>query len=144
MKRLTRDDYVLAVLATAKGQSLSPVQVQKLFFLLDARVSEQIGGAYFAFEPYDYGPFDAGVYQDIDALVRRGFATVDRSSYVRRYQLTPEGQDRGAALLSELPAPVQNFAQRCCDFVRAHGFAELVSAIYREFPDMKVNSVFRH
>lgn len=141
--RLDRDEYVLAVMSTAKGNALSPVQVQKLFFLLDAKAGAQLGGQYFAFEAYDYGPFDAQVYRCLDTLVSRGAASVDHSSYVRRYWLTAEGQEMGSALLTELPAPIQDFAQRCCEFVRSLPFAELVSAIYREFPEMKVNSVFR-
>jgi hypothetical protein len=33
-----RSDLVLAVLASAEGGALSPVQVQKLFFILDMRI----------------------------------------------------------------------------------------------------------
>ena len=42
-----------------------------------------------------------------------------------------------------LPAEAQSFLTRLGTWVRSLGFKELVSAIYREFPEMRANSVFR-
>ena len=36
--------------------------VQKLLFLLDREAAEIVGGPHFRFVPYNYGPFDKGVY----------------------------------------------------------------------------------
>ncbi|MGH7786498.1 MAG: hypothetical protein ACRERC_06495 [Candidatus Binatia bacterium] len=143
VERLERNGYVLAVLSTADGRALSPVQLQKLFFLLDARVADRLGGRYFNFAPYDYGPFDADVYRVVEALESDGRAAISASSPSwRSYRLTPEGQLEGAALLATLDPKVRDYARRCCEFVLGLSFTELVSAIYREFPEMKANSVF--
>ena len=59
------------------------------------------------------------------------------------YRLTPEGQHRGQSLLQTLPPELQKFIQDVSAFVRKLSFAELVSAIYKAYPEMKVNSVFK-
>lgn len=142
---MERSDFVLAVLATAQGSELTPVQLQKLFFILDRRCAERAGGPFFEFAPYDYGPFDATVYREVEALERRGLAsiTVPAGFSMKTYKLTPEGQRVGAALLEALDESIRNFASAVSSAVRSMSFSDLVSAVYREFPEMKANSIFR-
>jgi uncharacterized protein len=143
MNDMQRADFVLAVLSTAKGAEFTPVQLQKLFFLLDQGTTETIGKPYFNFAPYDYGPFDSDVYRCLEELAGSSLLTIDYSSSVRTYRLTSDGQRRGEALLLALPERLRDFASRCSDFVRQLSFTQLVSAIYKAFPEMKVNSVFK-
>jgi uncharacterized protein YwgA len=140
-----RQKLMLSALATAERGALSPVQVQKLFFLIDKKLSGSLGGQLFKFEPYDYGPFDANVYVELEALKQQGLVEIDGSSAQpqRRYSLTEEGQAIGAELLGQQDQQVRESFKLLCDFVRKLGFRELVSAIYKSYPDMKVNSVFR-
>lgn len=141
--RLSKEDFVLAVMSTAGANSFSPVQLQKLFFLLDERAATELGGKYFGFIPYDYGPFDPSVYGCVESLASRGLAVIDGFGSYRRYCLTLTGQVHGRLLLSQLSSPAQLFVGRCSEFVRSLSFSQLVSAIYKEFPAMKANSVFR-
>ena len=87
-------------MAPARGHDFTPVQVQKLFFLLDMNVARELNGPHFSFEPYHYGPFDANVYRALDQLSAQGFAVVgdDQQFQMRTYRLTAEGQDRGDVL----------------------------------------------
>jgi hypothetical protein len=141
---MTKDDFVLAVLAAADGANHTPVQVQKLFFLLDKKIPYHIGGTHFNFHPDDYGPFDSGVYRALEALSARGLVEVNKVADLRRktYRTTSDGQRRGEAVLSGLSTGVADYIRQLSAWVRNLSFAELVSAIYAEFPDMKVNSVF--
>ena len=53
------DDIVAAAFAaTEPGTKFDPLRAQKLLFLIDQVVSERIGGPFFDFRPYLYGPFD--------------------------------------------------------------------------------------
>jgi hypothetical protein len=141
---MNRSDFVLAALATSRGHVWTPVQLQKFFFLLDRKLGAQVGGPFFDFEPYDYGPFDAGVYHQLDALEREGRAQVDRPSFgMKTYRLTDTGQGRGEASLAELPGPVRDYVRALGDWVCSLTFAQLVTAIYGAFPEMKARSVFR-
>ena len=139
---MKRPEFVLAVMAAGDSQ-FSPVQIQKMFFLLDRNVSKKVGGRKFKFRPYDYGPFDMAVYQEVDALKAHGLATVDGDGSDRKYGLTREGREQGQVALEKLPEGVQVYAREVADWVRSLSFSELVSAIYRDYPDMKINSVFR-
>lgn len=144
-KSMDRTDFVLAVLATAEGHELTPVQVQKLFFILDKRCADRVGGPFFDFAAYDYGPFDASVYREIERLADRGHAEVVRPTgfSMKTFRTTPAGYKRGAELLATLDVAVRDFAVKLTTAVRTMSFSELVSAVYREFPEMKANSIFR-
>ena len=137
--------YVLCGLTPAKGATHSPVQVQKLFFLLDKGLENFMDRPLFNFEPYDYGPFDQDVYHTLEKLAGEGLVEIDIESHGRwnTYILTPEGQQRGNELLKKLPDEVQRFIRNVSEFVRKLSFAQLVSAIYKAYPEMKVNSVFK-
>ena len=98
---MQRNDYVLAILsANGEQASFSPVQVQKLFFLLDREISQFVGGPYFDFEPYDFGPFDKDVYGVLDRLDLSGLVEKTSGDRYRRYSLTPEGLARGRGLFA--------------------------------------------
>ena len=61
----------------------------------------------------------------------------------KRYRLTAEGQVRGAAGLGALEEKSRDYIKTLVDFVRRVSFPELVAAIYKFYPDMKANSVFK-
>lgn len=142
---MERRDFVLASMAPAGQRSFSPVQIQKLFFLLDGHIAEPTGGPHFRFIPYDYGPFDKDVYLELDRLNQEGLIEilVSNSYRSREYRLTDRGHERGVKALKDLPQEVQNYVGAVVNWVRSLSFAELVSAIYTAYPDMRENSVFR-
>jgi len=140
-----RQKIMLAALAAGNESAFAPVQVQKLFFLLDQNIAPDLGGKQFSFEPYDYGPFDRDVYSELEALARRGFVTIEATAGAdrRKFLLTPAGYENGRQALRKLSSRAQNYLPRVSSWVRSLNFAELVGAIYKQYPDMKVNSVFR-
>lgn len=142
---MKRNEIVLAALAAAEGGAFSPVQVQKLFFLLDRNIAEHIGGRQFEFEPYDYGPFDSRVYSALEELARDGLVEIESggSGAARRYLLSERGLGQGREKLNSLPVAATDYMRRAVSFVRSVSFSELVSAIYKAYPEMKVNSVFK-
>jgi hypothetical protein len=142
---LERKAFVLAAMAASKGALHTPVQVQKLFFVIDRKVGSLVGGPHFNFEPYDYGPFDRDLYRTLDELSCAGLVevVVDEDIRRRRYRLTPTGQLEGQLALEKLPEQVSVYLTRLSEFIRSLSFGELVSAIYKEFPEMKANSIFQ-
>lgn len=147
MNNLTkRQKVVLATLAAERGATFAPVQVQKAFFLLDKNISREFGGAQFSFKPYDYGPFDRDVYVELSNLAALGLVTIEdvgRYNGGRRYSLTPAGEDVGSQYLGALSPRAQAYIKSVSTWVRSLSFAELVGAIYKSYPDMKVNSIFK-
>ncbi len=142
---MTRSEYVLAVLSAADGKSHTPVQVQKLFFLLDKKLSHQDDWPRFNFRAWDYGPFDSDVYSEIEGLEARQLVEISRESGagLRIYRTTPTGQQEGSSLLRKLDIRMSSYIRRLSEWVHKQSFAELVSAVYKEYPEMRVNSVFQ-
>jgi len=135
---------VLAALVPAGGAPHSPVQVQKLLFLIDRNLSPLLGGPSFDFQPYHYGPFDRSVYTTLEDLTKQGLVEITQGDGSwRDYRLTAVGQSRAARVLEGLEERAQRYVHRASAFVRSLSFPELVSAIYKAFPEMRARSVFQ-
>jgi hypothetical protein len=141
---MTRSEILLAGLAAGgENANYTPVQVQKLFFLLDKEASASLGGPFFKFVPYDYGPFDQAVYAGLDDLARRGLAQVQSTGRYRLYGLSQSGQSEGRRLLAGLQPAAKDYLVNVANWVRQLSFQQLVASIYNKYPEMKANSVFR-
>jgi uncharacterized protein len=140
---MNQRELVLACLAPAKGASHSPVQVQKLFFLIDRNISDELDGPQFNFEPYNYGPFDKNVYGTLEHLHKEGLVDIVSDSSYKHYKLTIRGQEEGDKLFDGLSSRAQNYINNCSVFVRSLNFTQLVTSIYRQYPEMRANSVFQ-
>ena len=136
---------ILAAMSPAGGGQYSPVQIQKLLFLIDRELSDLVGGQHFAFQPYHYGPYDKRVYAMLEELAAQGHVTIgDQLIGCRSYALTPQGLESGRKALGDLEFRAQNFIERASKFVRENTFSDLVRAIYKAYPEMQENSVFQH
>jgi hypothetical protein len=111
--------------------------------LIDYQMPERVGGPHFHFEPYHYGPFDRNVYTRLEMLSARGLVAIDNSVSPRRFALTASGAAIGNEALNTLTPQTREFIDRTSNFVRTQNFSSLVSAIYKAFPNMRVNSVFQ-
>lgn len=140
---MDRKQIILAGLATGNGASFSPVQVQKLFFLIDRNIPAIINGPLFNFQPYNYGPFDKAVYDTLEGLAAEGLVEIISQFTWKNYKLTDRGQETGENLLGELPEPARTYISELSSFVRSLPFSQLVSAIYKAYPEMRANSVFQ-
>lgn len=138
---MQRSETILAILASADGRPLTPVQLQKAAFLLD-RNGLAKG---FHFTPYDYGPFDRAVYDEATALAARGLATINPAQWGRWnvYAATAEGVDAGQEVLGDLKPAEAAYVRDVVAWVRNQSFASLVKSIYQQYPEMRENSVFQ-
>lgn len=141
---MRKKEIILAVLSAAKGAIHTPVQIQKLLFLTDKKIPNLINGPYFTFIPYSYGPFDVEIYDLLEELAQEEDVEIISTPSLRwaKYQLTINGQKKGERILNTLNKKVVEYIKTLSSFVRSLSFAELVSTIYKEFPEMKENSIF--
>ncbi|HHJ17595.1 MAG TPA: hypothetical protein ENJ80_12935 [Gammaproteobacteria bacterium] len=141
---MERTELVKAAMAAGgPDATYGPAQLQKLFFLIDREIASLVDGPVFQFNPYDYGPFDSEVYDTVGELQVNGSAVVDHSQRFRTYSLTPQGYHEGAAILQQMSGDARHFIERAASWVRSVSFQEMVSAIYKQYPDMKANSIFK-
>ncbi len=142
---MDRDRFMLAAMSPAGTGFFTPVQVQKMFFLLDRNISDEIEGEQFDFVAYDYGPFDVDVYIELEELEDEGLVEIQDlypTLSPKRYRLTDEGLREGEEVLEEFPEYIQKYIREVVEFVRSLSFAELVAAIYDAYPEMAENSTF--
>ena len=141
---MKQHEIAAAAMASAElGALFGPAQIQKLMFLIDAELAGNIGGPFFEFLPYDYGPFDSAVYSAVNRLKLEGLLATDLTERYRRYFLTGPGHEAGQQHLNQLDEGARDFIARAARWVREVSFSQLVSAIYERYPEMKENSIFR-
>lgn len=139
-----RSDWILLTLCAAKGHRLTAVTLQKSLFLLGAQRPDEVGRDYYRFQPYHYGPFDAEVYHDAEALERGGLIEVDASHgrQLRQYGLTPAGEAAATDAAKRQSKKGQAYLTAVVEWAQPLPFHVLVRAIYDAFPAMRVNSIF--
>ena len=141
---MNRRDIILAGMSGAETSFYTPVQIQKMFFLIDENIPELINGKKFDFQPYHYGPFDKEVYLEIDELAKDGFTEIVFDGRKNLYKLTQKGVKKGKKVLSSLDQTASDYIKDVSNYVRSLSFTELVSSIYKAYPHMKINSVFQY
>ena len=139
-----KKEIILAVLSVAEGVTHTPIQIQKLLFLIDKKIPNITNGPYFTFIPYSYGPFDVEIYNLLEELAQEEDVEIISDPNLRwaKYRLTINGQEKGGKILNILNKKAVEYIKILSSFVRSLSFAELVSTIYKEFPEMKENSIF--
>lgn len=141
---MNRKDWLLLVIAAAKGDRLSPVQLQKTVFLLGKKYPEAVGEDFYEFIPYAYGPFCVDVYRDAEDLDQLGLVAVQPSQYGhwREYRITPVGMNR-AEELGHTNHKVVEYLEKKVKWAKSQNFQTLVRKIYDKYPEYRVNSVFQ-
>lgn len=134
---MTKKDIILYVLSIASDNTLSPVQIQKLLFLIDKECN--IGKHFFKFVAYDYGPFDKTIYNELDELVKSDDVDVLISHGVRQYKLINHKITQ-----LEFTDDVSEKIKQLCEFVKSCSFKELLVDIYKKYPEMAKNTAFPH
>jgi uncharacterized protein len=138
---VTREDVLLLIAEGAAGPyPLDPIRTMKGCFLAAER-GDQSWGELFSFEPYDYGPFDSGVYRACEALVARGLLAVDHAGRYETYSLTPEGREAAALSASSVGEPAATWLRRLGAYVTSKSFSQLLKEIYAAFPAFAQRSV---
>lgn len=142
---MERADWTLIAICAARGKALSPVQLQKVLFLLGERQRSFVGKQYYHFIPHNYGPFDRLIYVDAKRLQDRGLIAIEEVPGQRwgEYAGTSTGMAIAEQLRADVPASVIECLDGLVGWARRCTFDELVNAVYEEFPGMRQNSIFR-
>jgi uncharacterized protein len=139
-----RQDWTLLAISLAKGRGLSPVQLQKVLFLLGKSVPSDIGSDFYTFEPYNYGPFDRTIYSDAGFLSTVGLVNISSTgSGYSEYTATPEGQTRSEIIKATASPRAVAYLEKVVPWAQALSFSSLVRAIYNKYPEYRRNSVFQ-
>jgi hypothetical protein len=138
-----RQEWLLLALARRNGQPMTPVQIQKAMFLMGAEAKQFVGSAFYKFVPYNYGPFDADVYSDLDVMAAQGLiSSAATGRGWKMYAVTPTGLAAAAEIKKATDKKAVSFLESVVDWVCSLSFPALLRAIYDKYPKFKENSVF--
>lgn len=143
---MERKQWVLLVLDAASPGSLSPLQIQKILFLISKRLSDEVGHDFYHFVPYNYGPFASEIYADLRLLIDEGLAS--HVEYVGRRWVAYEITLKGRELASHIKASEQvskrasEYIAKVVRWVESLTFTQLLAAIYKAYPEYAAKSVF--
>jgi hypothetical protein len=139
-----REDWLLMALAHRRGQPITPAQIQKAMFLMRMEAGRFVQPGFYEFIPYNYGPFDATIYHDLDALASRGLVSGGASPgrNWKTYAVTAEGMAAAERVVQMTDPAATRFLHDVVDWVCSLSFPGLVRSIYAKYPEFKANSVF--
>lgn len=143
---MNREDWTLLAVASAEGQPLSPVQLQKSLFIIGTELTDCVNQeTFYNFVPYNYGPFDPAVYEDAEGLKHNEFVDIRTAPGQRwnEYSATPAGIDRASELRKELLGEDLEYLDTVVEWTRNLSFDQLVRAIYKEYSEFRAHSVFK-
>lgn len=142
---MNRKDWLLLVIGAARGELLSPVQLQKSMFLLKEDQSDAVGQYFYKFVPYAYGPFCIDLYRDAEELEQEGLVSIhlNRSGRWREYRITPDGAEQVETFREQVNDDTLKLIEETVNLVRNLSFHELVREIYKRFPEYRKHSVFQ-
>jgi hypothetical protein len=134
----------MLTISLARGRGLSPVQLQKVLFLLGKKLPQEVGPNFYDFQPYNYGPFDSAVYSDADVLSFGGLVSIAKSGGgYNEYSPTPKGLEYAENLKQAAPPRALAYLDRAVQWAQTLSFSGLVRAIYDKYPEYRKNSVFQ-
>lgn len=134
-------DVLLKIITAAEGDPISPVQLQKVAFLVGEECKEFVPTPYYKFEPYDYGPFSAKLYQDAEILEERGLISIEvnPNGGWKEYRATFRSSGVDTSSIHEQLA---EYIETAVKWAMSLTFRELVSSIYHHYPKYRENSIF--
>ncbi len=124
---------------------MSPVQLQKAVFLVDAAELEGLPRHLYDFEPDYYGPLDTRIYKDADELHEEGLLLRARSregDWVETI-ITPLGWEKAEKLREELPTETRRRLDEIAQEVQSMTLQGLLRFIYEKYPKYRQDGIFQ-
>lgn len=141
-----RQEILLAFLAGGE-QDMDPVRIMKGLFVFGQECQPEWLGQrpLYRFEPYNYGPFSAEIYRDLERLVARGLVEAREviGQRWKHHRATPAGRRVAAEIRRRLDPKAVRYLDQMRAFTLAHSFHDLLRMIYKKYPAYAVRSVFQ-
>jgi len=145
MKGVSNKGWMLLAISSSVNGTLSPVQLQKSLFIFGQEKKKEVGSSFYKFDPYHYGPFSQAIYTDAAALDVDGYIQIVQipSRSWPEYTITKAGLDKASELREVVPKKDYKYLSEVVNWAKSLSFADLLRAIYEQYPAFKKNSVFQ-
>lgn len=139
----SRPDWLLLFLSRpSDSESIDQIQIMKGMFLLSQEGPATLRPL-FHFVPYNYGPFDIHVYDDLRLLQSNALITGEAviGTNQVKYTLTQQGLEKASSLeRAAVPSDLDKLSE-IRKLVTSLSFLDLLRYVYKKYPDFAVNSV---
>jgi uncharacterized protein YwgA len=133
-------EWTLLVINYADKDGLAPVKLQKTLFLLKQAYKFN---KFYSFKPYNYGPFDIKIYEDVGELIEKGYVQkVSTNLSWSKYLITDEGSKIVHTLESRISKKQLSYVLKLVKWIEPLSFTTLITSIYKRYPRYRKNSVF--
>jgi hypothetical protein len=130
---------VLIDLPVDNTKLISPIQIMKSLFLLKEETKLK---DFYEFVPYLYGPCSFEVYSDLISLKEETLIEdVPTFSSWKYYKTTSIGSEKASLVMKTLDEELLKELIRIKKFVVTKTFLELLSYIYKKYPEYAKNSI---
>ncbi len=141
---MRREDWTLVAIDNAGTRGLTPVQIQKVLFLLGKEIPTAVSDSFYLFIPHNYGPFSKQVYSDAERLAVNGLVAIERPiGGYQEYRITAAGANVARALVAQADPRAITYLRNVVSWAQNQTFSGLIRAIYNKYPEFRANSVFQ-
>ena len=141
---MKKNEIILLAMNAEPNYEYTPVQIQKILFLIDKNIGEKIGGPLFDFIAYYYGPFDSNIYDELEKLeMGNKIKSIANNRTRKKFVLTPNGLEEAIKIKNETTEDIKQYIDKIVKWAINLSFSQLLSAIYHTYPEMKANSIFK-
>jgi len=137
-------NWTLLVIAAARGELVSPIQLQKALFLVREHWTSVVKDEFYQFKPYNYGPFCRQIYDDAESLAQAGqieIVTASGQSW-SSYRVTQRGLEESERVRNAISKIEWEYLRQLATWIRGLSFEQLLAYIYSNYPEYTKNSVF--
>ena len=141
-----RQKILLLVFQNLKNsKKLDPIQIQKTIFLIEKECIENKSlTKTFNFVPYNYGPFDKDIYNDLQILIQKNLVASEWNGNIKQYKATENTElfDYRNELVNHYGKTFVDNVKNITDFVSNLSFDKLLNWLYNKYPEMAENTVY--
>ncbi len=140
---MNKEDWLLLIIGEAGDRGLTPIRMQKSLFLIKQNLGGEIEGDFYDFEPYNYGPFCKSIYKDTDKLESEDLIRIDMPDNKKWIEciVTVNGKERVQKIKNSLSPNVLKYIEDLVIWISKLSFREIISYIYKKYPQFKENSI---
>jgi len=122
-------------------EKMSPIQIMKAMFLLKKELSLS-DEEFYKFEPYLYGPCSFEIYSSLEKLEKEGFIEVVPSSFRwRYYKISKKERKYIEEIIGIIDKQILEKIKTVKQMVLSKSFIELLSYVYKKYPEYAKNSI---
>lgn len=135
---MTKKDWLLLAI----GDSLQPIQIQKILFKFSKEAAATDDEVY-QFKPYNWGPCSFDIYDDLQQLREDGLIeSVPTSRGWSVYHTTSSGVEVANRLRQKAAPRLVEHLASLREWVTTRSFEDLLRDVYSDYPTYATQSLF--